>query len=132
VSGDAIVTFRETKTAHIGVVDGTVIVRIRADVTQSLDDARENLSAALDATAGRRMPLLIDIQSARPLEAEVRHHYSGQQLVDGFAALGLLVDASPLGRMIGNVYLRIARPGIPTRLFVDEASALDWLSGYRT
>ena len=28
---------------------------------------------------------------------------------------------------MGNVYLRIARPGIPTQLFTDERRALEWL-----
>ena len=56
---------------------------------------------------------------------------SGQVLIDGFSALALLVDATPFGRMMGNVYLRIARPGIPTQLFSDEARAIAWLSGYQ-
>src|SRR4029079_509328 len=43
----------------------------------------------------------------------------------------LLVEASPFGRMFGNVYLRIANPGVPTRLFSDETEAAAWLNGYR-
>jgi hypothetical protein len=75
--------------------------------------------------------LLIDIRRAQPLDAETRHHYSGQALVDSFSALALLVEASPLGRMMGNVYLRVARPGIPTRLFVEEERAAEWLFRFR-
>ena len=81
-------------------------------------------------TAGRRRPLLIDIRTAQPLDADARHHYSGQTLVERFSALALLIDASPFGRMMGNVYLRIARPGIPTQLFAEEARAVEWLNGY--
>lgn len=121
----------DTTTARIGLSEsGLVIVRIRTGAFQTLADAHENLAAAVAATLGRRRPLLIDIRGAQPLEADVRHHYSGQALVDGFSALALLVEASPLGRMMGNVYLRIARPGIPTQLFADEADALEWLRGH--
>jgi hypothetical protein len=28
---------------------------------------------------------------------------------------------------MGNLYLRIARPGLPTRLFNEEAAATAWL-----
>jgi hypothetical protein len=42
--------------------------------------------------------------------------------------MALLNEASPFGRIMGNVYLRIARPGIPTMLFSDEAAAVEWLS----
>ena len=35
----------------------------------------------------------------------------GERLDTSFAAMGLLVRGSPLGRTMGNVYLKIARPG---------------------
>jgi len=122
-----------TKTARIGLDDeGLVIVRINDGARQSLQDAKENLAMAVSETHGARRPLLVDIRLSLPLEADARHHYSGQTLVDRFSALALLVEASPFGRMMGNVYLRVARPGIPTRLFSDEAQAMEWLRRHCT
>jgi hypothetical protein len=122
----------ETRTARIGLTgDGLLIVRINDGAYQTLDDAKENLAAAVSETAGKRRPLLIDIRSAKPLDADARHHYSGLTLVERFSALALLIDASPFGRMMGNVYLRVARPGIPTQLFADEYRACEWLKGHR-
>jgi hypothetical protein len=119
----------ETATAHITLDGGIMLVRIRAG-THRPSDARENLTLALNATHGVRRPMLIDITRCPPLEAETRHVYSGQPFVEGFTALALLIESSPLGRMMGNVYLRVARPGVPTQLFTSEASAMDWLRGY--
>ena len=122
----------ETRTARINLTDeGLLIVRVNDGASQSLADAKENLAAAVFETGGRRRPLLIDIRTAQPLDADARHHYSGQTLVERFSALALLVEASPFGRMMGNVYLRIARPGIPTQLFTDDARAVEWLNGHR-
>ena len=121
-TGTAIINLRE---------DGLVSVRIRDGVYQSLEDARTNLAAAILETAGRRRPLLVDIRTAQPLEADARHHYSGRTLIDSFTALALLVESSRLGRMIGNVYFRVARPGIPAQLFADESQAVEWLSQHR-
>jgi len=121
----------ETRTARIGLNDkGLLIVRINDGAHQSLGDAMENLAVAVGEAAGQRRPLLIDIRTAQPLDADARHHYSGQTLVERFSALALLIDGSPFGRMMGNVYLRIARPGIPTQLFAEEAQALKWLTDY--
>jgi hypothetical protein len=123
----------ETKTAWIALNDlGLLIVRIKDGAHQSLSDAKENLALAVSETRGERRPLLIDIRKARPLEADARHHYSGQTLIENFSALALLIEGSPFGRMMGNVYLRIARPGIPTQLFADEVRAQEWLSAHRT
>lgn len=122
----------ETNTARIELAgDELLIVRIKDGARQSLTDAKQNLASAIAEGRNRRRPLLVDIRTAEPLDAEVRHFYSGQVLIDGFSALALLVDATPFGRMMGNVYLRIARPGIPTQLFSDEARAIDWLNGHR-
>ena len=122
----------ETETAVVQLSeDGVVIVRIRDGARQSLADARRNLAAALFEATGRRRPLLIDIRTAQPLDADVRHYYSGQELVDNFSAIALLVDNSPFGNMMGNIYLRVARLGIPTQLFTDQSRALAWLTKYR-
>ena len=120
-----------TTTAKINLnAQGLLIVRVNDGAEQTLDDARENLAAAVSETGGKRRPLLIDIRTAKPLDADARHHYSGLTLVERFSALALLVEASPFGRMMGNVYLRVARPGIPTQLFSDEARAVEWLNGH--
>jgi|SRR5689334_12336620 hypothetical protein len=123
----------DTRTARIGLDEqGLVIVRVKDRAKQSLDDAKQNLAAAVSETRGTRRPLLIDLRTAQPLDADARHHYSGQTLIERFSAMALLVDGSPFGRMMGNVYLRIARPGIPTRLFADETRAFEWLAGHRS
>src|SRR5262245_11569282 len=112
--------------------DGVLVVRIQHGARQSIAEAKENLAVAVAETLGRRRPLLIDIRGAQPLDADARHHYSGQTLIDCFSALALLIEGSPFGRMMGNVYLRVARPGIPTQLFLDESEAVEWLQGHRT
>ena len=123
----------ETKTARIDLNQhGLLVVRVNDGANQTLTDAQENLALAVSETRGRRRPLLIDIRRARPLDADARHHYSGQTLVERFSAMALLVEASAFGRMMGNVYLRIARPGIPTQLFSDEARATEWLIAHRS
>ena len=122
-----------TATARIHLrSDGLVVVNIQHGAFQSLEDAKTNLAAAIAATNARRRPLLVDIRGAQPLDASVRHYYSGPRVVEHFSALALLVEGTPLGRMMGNVYLRVVRLGIPTRLFSDESVASTWLTRYTT
>jgi hypothetical protein len=121
----------DTSTAQIGLSDGgVVIVRIRNNARQSVPDAQENLASAVAKTAGRRCPLLVDIRTAQPLAADVRQQYTGPTVVNAFTALALLIEASPMGTMMGNVYLRLARLGIPTKLFTSEPEAIQWLDAY--
>ena len=79
-----------------------------------------------DLRDGARVVPRLVLVHARPLMPEVRRVYMGESLI-AFTAMAMLVRASPLGRTMGNVYLKIARPAIPTKLFTQESKALAWL-----
>ena len=109
-----------------------MVTRILPGAEQTLDDARDNLSAIHQVRQAVRRPMLVDIRVSAPLTPEVRHFYSGKELDDALLAQTLLVEATPFGRVMGNIYLRVARPGIPTRLFTDEVQAMAWLRTFVT
>jgi hypothetical protein len=121
----------ETRTAHVSLEDNgdgpIVAARIQPNVVQSLNDAQANIEACIRAAGNQRCRLMVDIRKAELLSAEVRHYYTGEQLTQWFSALAVLVEASPLGRVMGNLYLRIVRPRLLTKLFEDEDAAITWL-----
>jgi hypothetical protein len=121
----------ETRTARIELLGDCIVVARIGDEAQTLDDAHDNLAACMRLAEPDRKPLLVDIRTARPLMPEVRHYYTGEHLDASFAAFGLLVRGSPVGQMMGNFYLKVARPGIPARIFSDEPKALTWLRARR-
>ena len=121
----------QTRTARIEVVEGQIVVATMNNELQTLDDARENLAVSMRLAEPDRKPLLVDIRKARPLLPEVRVQYAGERFDPFFAAMGLLVRNNPLGITMGNIYFKIARPGIPTRIFSDESKALAWLRAKR-
>ena len=103
------------------------MVRIKKDLLQTLDDAEVNLSAAIQETGEQRRPLLLDLRQAMPLDDDIRRQYSGPRIADNFSALGLVVADGPFGRMMANLYLRVADLEIATRLFATEGEAIAWL-----
>lgn len=107
-------------------------MRIKRDASQSLDDAAQNLAAAILVTKEERRPILVDIREATPLEDDVRRFYSGRIVVENFTALAMVVDAGPFGRMMANVYLGVAQLGIATRIFATEGDAVAWLLSFRS
>jgi hypothetical protein len=121
---------QKTRTAEIALVDGIVRVTILARVKQSLDDAKANLAGATVETGNQPRPMLVDIRLSEPLEPDARHFYAEMGLSDSFTALAMLLHASPLGQMVGDIYFRIAKHRVPLRLFRDEAEAVAWLSSH--
>ena len=121
----------ETRTARVHrTPSGIIVTRIKAELTQTVQDAAENVSASARACTGRIAPILVDLREAAPLDAETRHYYTGQRLVESFLALGVLVAIGAFGRMMGNAYIRVANPVIPTRLFTAEEEAIRWLESH--
>jgi hypothetical protein len=118
---------RETRAATVESRDGLLFVRIRPNVRQTVDDARANLDACVVEAGGRRAGVLLDITRAVPLDPAVRHFYTGRAVDDVCTALALVVEMNALGRILGNVYLRVARLSVPTQIFHHEKEAVAWL-----
>ncbi len=118
----------ETNSAEIFFPsEGYIRVNIKPSVKQNLRDAEENMNATCRES---KTPLLLDLRGAQPVDPEVRRFYSGQVLVDHFSSLAILIDLSPVTRMMANVYVKVTRPPIPTKIFTDEKSAIDWTKSF--
>ena len=48
---------------------------------------------------------------------------------EGMSALAIIME-NTFGCMIGNFYLKVSRPNIPTKLFSNEEQAIKWLQQY--
>jgi hypothetical protein len=107
--------------------DGIVYVKVRQGVVQTMEDATSNMDTALALRGDKKRPLMVDLRVAEPLTNEIRHHYSGTKIVDWYVAMAIVVSATPFGRMVGNVYMMLARPYVPIRLFESVEDAAAWL-----
>ena len=106
--------------------DGVVAQRLHSSKTQSLADARENTTAFNQLAADTKRPLLVDMRGTFSTERGVREHYASHEATSRCVAIALVIG-STAGRIIGNLFLSIQSPAVPTRMFTDEASALAWL-----
>jgi hypothetical protein len=107
--------------------DGIVQQVWVAGVTMEVEDARGAVEALIQLVGDRRVPLLVDVHDAGPTSRASRSEFVAQG--DRVSATALLVG-TPLSRMMGNFFLAVSKPVVPTRLFDDEASAVAWLLGF--
>lgn len=105
--------------------DGVVHLVWAPRVATGLEDAVAAIEAMERLTGGRRAPLLVDTHDSGPQDRAARMEFVRRgDLVSAVA----LVVATPLSRMMGDFFLTVSKPKVPTRLFDDEASALAWLA----
>ena len=98
-----------------------------AEVT--LEDAQETMAAYLKLNMGKRRPLLVDTKTMKSLARGARQYYASEEAAKVASAVALIIG-TPVSRVLGNFYLGVSHPKLPTRLFSSEHDALEWLKGY--
>jgi len=98
-----------------------------AEVT--LEDAQETMAAYLKIKKGKRRPLFVDTRKMKSIFREARKYYAGAEAIKVASAAALIVD-TPVSRVLGNFFLGLSNPLLPSRLFSSEDEALEWLKGY--
>lgn len=109
--------------------DGVARVLWEPGAEVTLDDARETMAASLKINKGKRRPLLIDTKTMRSLAREARSYYAGEEAASVASAVAILVG-TPVSRVLGNFYIGLSNPRLPSRLFTSEGEALKWLKRY--
>jgi hypothetical protein len=112
--------------------DGIVRTRMQPGVFDlDLTDAQDVIRAVGSLCGGVRRPALVDLRELRSMSRDCRKYFAGAQTAEVEAAVALLV-VSPVARAVGNFFMGLNKPLIPTRLFTLEADALAWLRGFVT
>jgi hypothetical protein len=107
--------------------DGVVRFRSKPGGAHNLDDAHENIEAMRKLVqVGTRRPSVVDFAGIHSMTRDARAFYAGPESAQLMTAVGILVD-SFLSRAMGNFFMGINKPLMPTRLFSSEAEALAWL-----
>lgn len=105
---------------------GFIVTRVSPLAEVELEHAKENTRKVLELSGDQVYPILVDIRKIRSISKEARDHFSMRGRKPGVVAIAMLVS-SPLSRIIGNFFLGLNQPVVPTKLFSDEESAVKWI-----
>lgn len=108
--------------------DGNSLVKIilRDDDELTLQDIIDHREIVDHMVNGRVYCMLV-ITGERTRATEEGRAFAARNLPSGRLAEAIIIRSLPV-RIMGNFYLKFHKPGIPTRLFDDEDSAVKWLN----
>lgn len=98
------------------------------DLHLSLDVAKFCVETRFTLSKGKAYPLLIDMKGIKSTTQEAREYMASIGTI--FVTAGALITGSPFNRMIGNIFLTINKPPVPTKLFNTEENARKWLAQF--
>ncbi|MCE3279802.1 MAG: hypothetical protein K0S44_1993 [Bacteroidetes bacterium] len=119
-----------TRTAEISYTPENRILRIKiiegAEI--ELSDALQNFEATKLLTKNDRYLILVDGRVSLSISREARAFAAESKNDDSIASA--MIITSTANKLIGNFYININKPSIPTRIFSSEEKAIEWLSGF--
>lgn len=105
---------------------GFIRTKVKPGSEISREDARENTEAVIRLSDGKNFPILVDLRQIKSISKEARDHFSMRGRKPNVTAIAMLVS-SPVSKIIGNFFLGLNKPTVPTRMFTAEAEARKWI-----
>ena len=106
--------------------DGIARTKVKKDAEVVLEDAMENSVVVNSFFKDEKFPLLIDARGIRSITREARTFFTTNGRETNTMAFAILIDSS-VSRVVGNFFLGINKPAVPTKLFKNEKEAVNWL-----
>ena len=126
MSGLEVIAERSTSVADVvRCADGIVEIRVYDGAIVDVPQMNEILAAQTAIVTGP-FAVMVDARKVRSMTRGAQERTAGTASQRSARAVAILV-ASPVSRLLGNFFVKLARPVYPTRLFGDEVAARRWL-----
>jgi len=107
-------------------VDDILIIRCKEDYQFELQDVQEILLISGEITNGKKVPTLtIPGKYSQATKEALEFIFSPEATL--YSSHDAFIAQSLSQKIVGNFYLKLKKPNIPTRLFTNEKLAIEWL-----
>ena len=110
--------------------DGIARTKVKKGSEVKLEHAQENSVVVNSFYVDRKFPLLIDARGIKSMEREARAFFTTNGRNTNTLAFGIIIDSS-VSKVVGNFFLGINKPIVPTKLFSNEDNAIEWLKQFK-
>lgn len=119
-----------TKCFDTFLVEGEFCVTVvKKDSEIGLNDAIENTKSVIQISQGKKYPMLVDTRDIRSISKEARDHFSMRNRNGNVNSIAVLIG-SPISVVVGNFFMGLNKPAVPTKLFLNPEKAFAWLKQF--
>lgn len=110
--------------------DDILYVIIKENVDLGISEMDELLEFSAKFTNYEKRYTIVDTRSNYNSSQEVSNHYANSDYNKYRYADAFIVNSLAM-RLLVNFYIRFHKPKVPTRLFNDEQSAINWINSLK-
>ena len=108
--------------------ENILCARYADNLHMTLEIAKSCVGARVFFSKGQSYALLVDMKGIKSVTPEARKYMASLGTL--MVKAGALITGSALNRTIGNIFLAIDKPPVPTKLFTSEEKAREWLQQF--
>lgn len=119
----------DTPYVYFQIKEHILIATYKKGLRIDVEMAKEIVDQRLALIGDTAYPTMVFNLGVISINKAARDYLSSGRGILGVKAGALILD-SPLSLVLGNFFLSVSRPRIPTRIFRDPASAMKWLQKF--
>lgn len=116
----------ENEYVKFWIENGVMYGRYKPHVSIDLAAAKKISNDRISLANNTDYPFMGFLDGLSSASKEARDFFSHGDGIRHMKKLALLTN-SPINKMVGNFFLAINKPAVPTRLFTSNEDALNWL-----
>jgi hypothetical protein len=113
-----------------GFMDNGILVVKFKEKKFDLNAAKITVTKRLEVSKGTAYPILIDASEVQSISKEARDYFASTEGISLIQASALLLD-SVMAKFLGNFFLTINKPKVPTKIFTSSDDAMVWLQQFK-
>ena len=106
-------------------IEGGVIYCIYKGTPMDVEGAKSVVNLRKSIQNGVSLPGIIDIRNMTKVTKEARAYFASPEACELVTKVAILIDSN-LSMVLGNIYLKINKPPILSKLFTTLQEAREW------
>ena len=123
-------SYLENDFSRMWISNGVLFLQYKPRLVLNLEIAKQIVADRLKVSNGISRPMLLDGRNFVSIDRTSMKYYKTKETVQ-YVNSAAFLSGSALGTLAGNIFLTLEKPLIPTKLFMDEEKALEWLEKYK-
>ncbi len=101
--------------------------RVKQEIEVDVKEIRDMISYAKEVMGNKRHYCVVDFGSNVMSTTEAREVYAAAEYIQKNRIADAFLVKSLAVRLVANFFIQVTKPKVKTRLFTDEAAAVNWL-----
>lgn len=110
-------------------IDGIILCVLESE-TVDLSVAKIAVAQRVKLFGDKDYPILVSVKNVKHMTKEARDYLASKDGCNKIKAGAILIDSIVMS-VIANFFLQINKPLVPTKLFTNRISAIEWLRTHK-